>query len=178
MNDLIQRLGPLAFASRLKRLADQLQRDVSKVYEQLDMDVEARWFPVLYLLSQEQRLGVTEIADRLGMTHPSVNQIAGAMSRHGLLASSKDKDDERRRLLALNARGRKLVEKLQPVWTAVAEETAALLKESKYDLLGTIGLLEQSLASRGMFERISDSLILKEQSRRAGKLKETKTAKP
>jgi DNA-binding MarR family transcriptional regulator len=178
VNDLIQHLGPLAFASRLKRLAEQLQRDVSRVYEQLDMDVEARWFPVLFLLSENKRLAVTEIADRLGMTHPSVNQIAGAMSRHGLLASSKDRNDERRRLLSLSAKGRRTVEKLQPVWKAVSDETGALLNESRCDILDEISRLESSLAAHSMFDRIAGSLGIEKNPRQKNKRTESSTAKP
>ena len=163
MNDLIQQLGPLAFASRLKRLAELLQRDVSKIYDQLEMDVEARWFPVLYLLSKESKLGVTEIADRLGMTHPSVNQIAGSMSRHGLLTSSRDREDERRRLLSLSTKGQRLVARLEPIWQAVSDETAALLQESRCDLLTEIGKLEESLSREGMVNRIAHRLGLPHQ---------------
>ena len=44
--DIIAELGELAFASRLKRLSDRLMRDVSRIYQQMDVDFEARWFSV------------------------------------------------------------------------------------------------------------------------------------
>ena len=48
--DLIRKLGPLAFASRLKRLSERLMKDVALVYKDLNVDFQPRWFPVLYLL--------------------------------------------------------------------------------------------------------------------------------
>ena len=93
--DLIRELGPLAFASRLKRISEHLMRDVSRIYQEQDVGFQARWFPVLYLLGQKTSMSVTEVAHALGMTHPAVNQIAGAMSGAGLLSSSRDSSDER-----------------------------------------------------------------------------------
>ena len=42
--DLIAQLGELALASRLHRLADGLQRDVTDLYAELGLDFQARWF--------------------------------------------------------------------------------------------------------------------------------------
>ena len=36
--DIIQELGSLAFASRLKRISERLMKDVSRVYADLDVD--------------------------------------------------------------------------------------------------------------------------------------------
>ena len=54
--DLIKQLGPMALGSRLKRLTVRMNKDVSRVYRELGLDFEARWFPVAYLLSRRQPL--------------------------------------------------------------------------------------------------------------------------
>ena len=158
MSDLVRQLGPLAFASRLKRISDRLYRDISRIYEELDVDFEARWFLVLVLLAQESPLGVTEVSDRLGLTHPAVNQIVGAMSRHGLVLSKSDRKDERRRLLSLSARGRRLTERLEPVWKVVSDQTAHLIEETGIDFLAALNKIELSLDSRDMYERVGTAL--------------------
>lgn len=158
MPDLVHRLGPLAFASRLKRLSDRLYRDISRVYAELDVDFEARWFLVLYLLSEESPLGVTEVAERLGLTHPAVNQIVAAMSRHGLIRSKKDRHDERRRLLALTARGVRLSEHLSPVWQVVSEQTESVLTQSGIDCLAALDKIERLLDAQDMYERVTTAL--------------------
>jgi DNA-binding MarR family transcriptional regulator len=154
MADVIQQLGALAFASRLKRLSERLQRDVSRIYREQKLEFHARWFPVAYLLAQNSPMSVTAIADALGLTHPAVNQIAAQMTRRGLLTSRKDKDDERRRLLSLTSKGRRVVGDLQPLWDVVEKCTSQLIKETGHDMLPGIAAIEKSLNSQEMYERI------------------------
>lgn len=51
--DLFADLGHLALASRLKRLSERLQQEVSEVYAEQETGFRARWFPVLVTLSRE-----------------------------------------------------------------------------------------------------------------------------
>lgn len=155
--DLIRTLGELAFASRLKRLSERLMRDVALVYEEERVDFEPRWFPVLFLLREHDPMAVTEIASALGVTHPAVNQIAGAMERKGLLVSSKDRRDDRRRLLGLSARGRALGRRLEPVWKEIEEATRALLEAEAPQLLDGLARIESGLDRRSIAERIRDA---------------------
>lgn len=156
--DTIKELGALAFASRLKRLSDRLARDISRVYEEHQVQFEARWFPVAFLLSQKSPLSVTEIADRLQFTHPAVNQIAGQMERHGMLASMRDRNDDRRRLLSLTKRGQQTVRQLQPVWAVIKRCTTDLLESVDEGFLRAIQQIEASLDQRDMYARVTEQL--------------------
>lgn len=152
--DLIHELGPLALASRLKRLSERLLKDGSQVYKNLEVEFEARWFPVVYLLKDHDEMAVTEVATKLGLTHPAVNQVAGDLERHGLLVSSRDREDERRRLLSLSAEGHRVVESLEPVWADIRAATAEVLAEVGGDLLAGIEAVERCLDEAGMYERV------------------------
>jgi DNA-binding MarR family transcriptional regulator/ribosomal protein S18 acetylase RimI-like enzyme len=152
--DLIEELGTLAFASRLRRLSERLLRDVSLTYRAEDLNFEARWFPVFYLLWRQSPLAVTAIAQRLHLTHPAVNQVAGAMSKAGLLVSARDSRDDRRRLLSLSPAGKSLARQLQPIWQDIQEATAELVSASGIDLLGGIAQVEKSLDEANMCERV------------------------
>ncbi len=162
--DTIKELGALAFASRLKRLSDRLARDISRVYEEHQLQFEARWFPVAYLLSQKSPLSVTEIADRLQFTHPAVNQIAGQMERGGLLASTRDRNDDRRRLLSLTKQGKQMVKQLQPVWDVIRGCTAELLNSLDGNFLGAIQQIEVSLNEKDMYARVTEQLYPEKQT--------------
>ncbi len=152
--DLIETLGALALASRFKRLAERLGRDVSRIYDEHEIDFHARWFPLMYLLSESPHLAVTKIAEDLGMTHPSVNQIAGQMTRHGLLRITGDKSDGRKRLLSLSAKGRAVCEKLQPLWEVIRQANDELLAETGGMLLKQLTAIETALAKREMYDRV------------------------
>ena len=158
--DQITRLGELALATRLKRLGDRLQRDVSQVYRSLDFDFEARWFPLLRALADRSPQAVTELAQALGMTHPAVRQIAGPLLRRGLLREQTGSRDARRHLLALTPRGQLLAAQLAPVWREIQLANAEWLAEAGVDLLATLERLESSLDERSMEERVCERLKL------------------
>ena len=174
MSDIIQQLGSLGFASRLKRLSERLLSDVSKVYKEQKVNFEARWFPVAFLLRDAERLSVTEIADRLQITHPAVSQIVGAMESHGLIASSRDMADERRRLLSLTPTGQETLQMLEPIWNAVSACTQELITSTGHNLLDLLSVIERSLDERDMYSRVTatirqqqlDSIEIVEYSRR------------
>ena len=156
--DIIKQLGSLAFGSRLKRFSERLMRDVSRIYREQDIDFEARWFPVFYLLKLESKISITEIASALGMTHPAINQIAGEMSRAGLIVSTKDKKDERRRLLSLSARGKKLIKALEPLWQDVVDATHEILETADERFMASIDRMEKALDESELYDRISSRI--------------------
>jgi DNA-binding MarR family transcriptional regulator/N-acetylglutamate synthase-like GNAT family acetyltransferase len=159
--DVIKQLGALAFASRLKRLSERLMQDVSRVYREQDVEFEARWFPVGFLLMQQSPMSVTAIADALGLTHPAVSQIAGYMEKRGLLVSEKDESDERRRLLSLSRKGQQTLEALNPIWMAIERCTRDLIDSSGTDLLTGINEIERQLDDHDMYSRVID--VIKKQ---------------
>jgi DNA-binding MarR family transcriptional regulator/predicted GNAT family N-acyltransferase len=156
--DLIRELGVLAFASRLRRISEKLSKDVSKFYKAQNIDFEARWFPVFYLLKDGRSMAVTEIASALGMTHPSVNQIAKSMANRGILTSSRDNNDERRRLLRLTKKGKLLIPKLEPIWDEVKVVAQDLIDSTGVDFLQSLSILEQSVDDESVLHRMTNRL--------------------
>lgn len=159
--DIIEQLGELALASRLRRLSERLFRDISRVYQDLDTEFEARWFPLLQALRHRSPQGVTELAVLLRLTHPAVSQLAAAMEARGLVRGKRDPRDERRRLLELTAAGRQTATILDPVWAEIRVANRELLGElagTGHDLLSALSELESLLDQRDMHERVTSSL--------------------
>ncbi len=158
--DIIAREGVLAMASRLKRLSERMYKDMSRVYTAIDAGFEARWFPVFYALGQRSPRSVVELARELGLTHPAVTQIAQPLIRKGLVKEASDPKDARRHLLSLTSEGRRLHDRLRPVWAAVARGAREMLQEAGGDLLGTLTRVESILDERSMYERLRPVLGL------------------
>ena len=156
--DLLTRLGPLAFASRLKRLAEKLQKDVSLIYERRQIEFKARWFPVMYALSGGKAMSITELAGELNLTHPAINQISNAMMRKGLLVSRKGHKDERQRFISLSAKGKALCRELTPLWQEIKNATDELIQSVDGDFLGSIEQMENSLNTESMYHRVISRL--------------------
>jgi len=160
--DLINELGELAFASRLKRLSERLMKDVTRIYRELDVDFEARWFPIMYSLKLKKSMSITELAGNLSLTHPAVNQLSAEMEKAGLIASAKDRRDERRRLLRLTAQGKKTVKLLEPVWEDIKSATGELLNESRYDLIASLAAIEKALDEKEIYDRVRTKIVARQ----------------
>jgi len=152
--DIIKELQEMAFASRLKRLSERLLKDVSRLYHQLDIDFEARWFSVLYALNQQSPLAVTKLAQALGLTHTAVNQLAKEMIKYGLIEASKGKTDERQRLLYLTPKAKQVFTLLTPVWDEIHQVTKELIEATGCDILQGLSTIEALLDEQDMFERV------------------------
>lgn len=158
--DFLQELGPLALASRLRRLTERLTQDIAQIYRTMDIDFEPRWFPVFYLLSQKGPLGVVDIARMLNISHPAVNQIAGELIQQGLLESLRDETDKRKRLLTLTSSGYANLPVLSKVWSGIYTAIQTLLDETDPKLLTAVDSLEQSLDRQSIAKRFVATMQL------------------
>ena len=122
------------------------------------MDFEPRWFAVIYALKDNQELAVTEMAVMLQQTHPAVNQVANVLVENGLVEESKDKSDQRKRLLKLSKKGKKLVAKMEGLWDEIRKANDELLTSTKTDFLDSIRSLESALDDKSMYERVTERI--------------------
>jgi ribosomal protein S18 acetylase RimI-like enzyme len=72
--------------------------------------------------------------------------------RHRVVKESPDPKDDRRRLLSLSARGRSVMQRLEPVWKAIVAAAADL--ESDHPLSQHLTAIDRALESRGFAARI------------------------
>ncbi len=151
--DILRNIGSLALGSRFRRLSDQLMQDGILIYRECGVNFEPRWFPVYYYLSEQGPSAVTDVARGLGVTHPSVNQIAKEMMADGLIASYKDRMDKRKRVLALTSAGKAKIQELKPVWDSIEEVLQALIDETDKHFLVHIQAMETALSERGFKQR-------------------------
>jgi DNA-binding MarR family transcriptional regulator len=156
--DLISELGALAVATRLKRLSERLAGDVNKIYKELDLNFESKWFLVLELLSRRKTLSIVDIADELKLTHPAIVQFADQMLKAKLIIAQKDVKDGRKRMVSLSPQGVKLLKQLAPVLAVIKEENELWLKEADHQLLDIMSQLEAKLDEMSMYDRVKRSL--------------------
>jgi N-acetylglutamate synthase-like GNAT family acetyltransferase/DNA-binding MarR family transcriptional regulator len=153
--DIIRDLSELALASRLKRLADRLMKDVSQIYTDCNIEFEARWFPVLYALNTKNKMNITDLASALSVSHTAVNQLVSELIQRGLAKSEKDRIDERQRLLQITDKGKSMVKRLEPIWSEIRNATREIIKQSGSDILDSIERIEVLLDQEGMYTRIT-----------------------
>ncbi|MCW5906712.1 MAG: GNAT family N-acetyltransferase [Chitinophagales bacterium] len=156
--DLVKHLGELAFATRLKRLAELLQADVAQIYRELHVDFEPKWFTMLYALHHNGTMSVLELSNLLGLTHPAIIQFAEQMQRKKLVSTVRDKNDARKKLIQLTEKGKATFAGIEPVLREIELANRDLMLETGSNVLVTIEKMEHLLQKRSMYQRIKDRM--------------------
>lgn len=158
--NVIDESGALALSTRLQRLSDQLRKDGALVYKSFEIDFEPKWFPVIYTLHHKQQLGVVDLANEIGYTHPSTISLLKELEKQKLIRSKKDKNDERKRLVQLTAKGEELVVKMQPVWDVIAK-TLTEITDNQNNLLKAIIEVEEKISQQSFLQRVLQAIAAK-----------------
>lgn len=152
--DVVEELGPLAFASRLKRLHERLAKDAGRVYSDLGFRFHPRWFLSVYSLHVHGPASVTELAARLGLSHAAINQTASELIRAGWLAEARHRGDVRKRILRLTRQGKTGAKRLEAVWEDIRVATVELFREAGVDPLPQLTAIERALDGLGIYGRV------------------------
>ena len=160
-NDLLEKLGSLAFASRLKRLSDLLMSDVSKLYKEHHVNFEPRWFALLFMLHQENQISIVNAARALGFSHPAIIQLLEQMEKEKLVKTLQSKADARKRIITLTEKGRKTFESIQPLLAAIQKANEELLNNSDALFLKRLGKVEQAYREKNIYQRVKSLTVEK-----------------
>ena len=149
---VIDESGILAIATRLQRLSEQMRKDGLLIYKAHGIDFEPKWFPVIYTLYFKPLLSVVELANEIGYSHPSTISLLKELEKMKLIKSSKDKDDERKRLVQLTDKGKQLIEQMKPVWQIMVAAATQLI-DTENNLMKAITEVEQQMEIQSFYQR-------------------------
>lgn len=156
MDDLLEELGALALGSRLKRLSDALMQDGGRIYEEVHPGFEPRWFPVFSYLYKKGPTSITGLAKGLGVSHPGINKVGNELIEARLVAPYRDRNDKRKRLLALTSSGRDRYKALEPAWRDIRQALQSAVDECGGDFIRQLTALEKSFTRRDFVSRFRD----------------------
>ena len=156
--DFLRELGPLAFAGRLKRLAERLISDAENIYQRERLPFHPRWFSLFYLLQAKGPLAVTEVANHLRFTHPAVINLSKELTAQGLITSQRDPADGRKRLLALSEKGEALYSSLEPLWSEWSRVMSHFFQQTGANILELLELIEDAFEEKPISVRVLDRL--------------------
>ncbi len=152
--DFFQQTGKMGLGSRLRRLSERLTDEAHNVYELYGVDIKPKWFPVFFVLSQNQEMTITSIAEEIGHSHPSVSKIVREMSKNGIVQEKKGADDKRKNVVSLTAKGIELSEKIQPQYDDVNSTIEEMMSHTRHNLWNAIEEFEFLLDEKSFFKRV------------------------
>jgi DNA-binding MarR family transcriptional regulator/GNAT superfamily N-acetyltransferase len=144
----------MALGSRLRRLADTVTSDAQKLYQLYGVEIDARWFPVFYMLTHKKSAAITELAEDIGQTHPAVSQVVREMTKAKIVVVQKCPDDARVNRVSLTPRGQSIAKRITPQCADIKTAVNEIFEAAGSDLWAELDALEYELTEKSLFERV------------------------
>ncbi len=156
--ELFNRTGKMALGSRLRLLTAKVTEDAAKIYELYDVaGFSPKWFPVFFVLSENEEKTITEIASEIGHSQPSVTKIIKEMTESGLVKNNPNSQDKRRNVVGLTEKGTTLAEKMINVQCSDIDIAIdGIIKEATHNLWEALAEWEFLLDQKSLLKRVQE----------------------
>lgn len=155
--DVLAEMGHLALGSRLKRLAERMQADATKVFADRGLPIQGTHFPLLAALNTYGPLSVSEAVEAVGISQPAVTRIHNALQKLGITTTSRVEGDNRQKLIRLTPEGEALLNELKhDLWPQVRRAAQGLCEGEETDFLSWISRIETGLQTRSLYTRVQE----------------------
>ncbi len=149
-------VGFMAIGTRLRMLSEKMTEDASKIYEMYNVDLKPKWFPVFYVLSQNEEKPITIIANEIGHSHPSVSKIVKEMIKAGILSEKKDTNDGRKNNIKLTKKGKTIADQIKDQYIDVENAVGETLDQSRHNMWRAMEEFEFLLDQKSMLQRVTE----------------------
>jgi DNA-binding MarR family transcriptional regulator/GNAT superfamily N-acetyltransferase len=160
--NFFDKVGKMALGSRLRLMTATITDDAAKVYELYGIDFIPKWFPVFYVLSEEREITITEIANEIGHSQPSVSKIVQEMITAGLVQDNQKTSDKRRNIVSLTDQGLLISKELKMQLVDVEAAVESLISESNHNLWAALEEWEFLLEQKSLLKRVTEHKKLRE----------------
>lgn len=153
---VFEELGRAALGTRVRFMGETITANATKIYNLYGIEMNPKWFPVFYILSNDRERTITSIAGDIGQSHVSVIKIVSEMSKAGLVTERTSTEDRRRTLVMLSKAGKKFSEKIQNQYIDVKAAIEELSSQSRHDLWEALDEWEYLLLQKSLIQRVVD----------------------
>jgi DNA-binding MarR family transcriptional regulator/GNAT superfamily N-acetyltransferase len=160
--DFYNKVGKMALGSRLRRLSELLTEQAAGVYALYEVDIQPKWFPVFYVLSEGGEKSITQIANEIGHSHPSVSTIVKEMVKKDIVKKGANKSDGRENYVMLTEKGQAINERIQSQYKDVNAAIESALAETQNNIWKAIEEWEFILEQKSLLTRVQDERKLRE----------------
>ncbi|CAL1519469.1 helix-turn-helix domain-containing GNAT family N-acetyltransferase [Chitinophaga sp. MM2321] len=159
---LFEKTGKMALGSRLRLLTSKVTEDAAQIYALYKVAFSPKWFPVFFVLSEEGEKTITEIANEIGHSQPSVSKIIQEMTVAGLVQENRNSQDKRRNMVALTTKGTALSAKIKVQAADVDAAIESVISEARHNLWEAIEEWEFLLEQKSLLRRVQEQKKLRE----------------
>jgi DNA-binding MarR family transcriptional regulator/GNAT superfamily N-acetyltransferase len=154
LHDIIRDKQHLFLGSRLKRLAEQMQGDVTLVAQRAGVPVQPGQYPLLAALDEHGPQTIGELAQAMRMSQPAITKNADRLVEAGLIEVRRSDEDRRQKIVSLSDAGRQTLEvSKREVWPVVEAAVREVTNDLSGPLLDQLAEIEARLANRPLSSR-------------------------
>lgn len=152
--DVVRALGLLCLGTRLRRVGERLQADTDAIIAARGLEISASQFPYLASLDRLGPLTLGELATSVGVSQPGATRSVNALIRQGYVTAEPAADDQRRKIIALSAKGRRTVDiGKSDLWPRVTAAVSDLCTDLDGALLAQLDAIEARLDATPLAKR-------------------------
>lgn len=159
---LFEKTGKMALGSRLRLMTARITDDAARIYELYEVKFSPKWFPVFFVLSTEGENTITDIANEIGHSQPSVSKIIREMTIAGLVHENRESADKRRNVVALTEKGMAVSGRIKIQCADVDAAVESIISEANYNLWKAIEEWELLLDKKSLLSRVQEQKELRE----------------
>jgi DNA-binding MarR family transcriptional regulator/N-acetylglutamate synthase-like GNAT family acetyltransferase len=160
--DLFEQTGKMALGSRLRLFTSRITDDAAKIYEWYKIDFAPKWFPVLFVLREGTGKTITEVANEIGHSQPSVSKITREMIAAGLVKENQKSTDKRRNMVALTKKGLEISDRIALQSKDVDLAIDGIIAEATHNLWEALEEWEFLLDQKSLLQRVQQQRKLRE----------------
>jgi len=152
MVDVVAQMGPSFLGSRLKRLGERMQAGAAMVLADAGLPLLPGHMAIMAALRTGPK-SVGQLAETCGTSQPGITRSVGQLRSMDVVEDAQA-EDQRSRVIALTATGRRMVETIaSDVWPRVGTAAEEILSRLEGDFLHQLALIEEALAEASIAER-------------------------
>ncbi|WP_166627737.1 GNAT family N-acetyltransferase [Tenacibaculum caenipelagi] len=161
--DALQGIGEIGIGSRLKRVSEYMMRETQIVYDTFDIDFDPYLFPTFKIIKNKDGVTNTEINASLRTTQPATTQAINKLMKKRLIELKEDKDDKRKKIIYLSEKGKKLVQKITPIWNSIEETIKEYTCIKSNSLIEHLNILEEKFQKKSFSTAIIEHIKMNTQ---------------
>jgi len=153
-SDILRERGPLFLGSRLKRLAERMQAEVSHVAEQAGLAIHPSQYSLLATLDRYGPQTIGELTVAMELSQPAITRMAAKLAEMGLVSIDRRHKDQRHKTVSLTDKGMVDLERSKVyVWPQVESAVTEMLRGLNGPLLDQVAAIERMLAQMPLDQR-------------------------
>lgn len=154
--EIFRRTGIMALGSKMRMFTDFITDQAADVYRSFGLDIQPKWFPVLFIVIGDGPISVSAIAACIGHSHPSVIKITREIEKAGLVEAKTSDTDRRSTLISLTEKGREIAPKLCELLNYMTAVLDKIVAQTGVNLWTAMVEWKECLERETLAERIVD----------------------